>query len=47
MTICEEKILANVSQDSVCIALTIAALNNIEVLASNVQNAYITAPNSK
>ena len=32
-----------VSRDSVRIALTIAALNNIDVLACDIQNAYLTA----
>ena len=32
-----------VSQDSVRIALTIAALNNLQVLACDIQNAYLTA----
>jgi hypothetical protein len=33
-----------VSRDSVRIALTIAALNGLEVLACDIQNAYLTAP---
>ena len=33
-----------VSRETVCIDLTIAALNNLEVKASDVQNAYLTAP---
>ena len=33
-----------VSRDSVRICLTIAALNNLEVLAANVENAYLTVP---
>ena len=33
-----------VSRETVRIALTIAALNDLEVKASNVQNAYLTAP---
>ena len=33
-----------VSHDSVWIALTIAALNDLEVKASDIQNAYLTAP---
>ena len=33
-----------VSQDSVRIILTIAVLNDLEVKASDVQNAYLTAP---
>ena len=32
-----------VSRDSVQIALTIAALNRLEVMASDIQNAYLTA----
>ena len=33
-----------VSRDSVRIALTIAALNGLSTLASDIQNAYLTAP---
>ena len=33
-----------VSRDSVRIALTIAALNGLEILACDIQNAYLTAP---
>jgi hypothetical protein len=33
--------------ESLHIALTIAALNDLDILASDVQNAYITAPNSE
>ena len=33
-----------VSRDSVRICLTIAALNDLEVLAADVENAYLTAP---
>jgi hypothetical protein len=33
-----------VSQDNVQIALTIASLNNLNVLAAYVQNAYLNAP---
>ena len=33
-----------VSRETVRIALTIAALNDLEVKASDVQNAYLTAP---
>ena len=33
-----------VSRDSVCIALTIAALNDLQVKASDVQNAFLMAP---
>lgn len=36
-----------VSRESVRIALTIAALNALEVKASDVQNAYLTAPISE
>ena len=32
-----------VSRDSVRISLTIAALNNLDVLACDIQNAYLTA----
>ena len=32
-----------VSRDSVCIALTIAALNDLSVMACDIQNAYLTA----
>ena len=34
-----------VSRETVRIALTIASLNDLEVKASEVQNAYLTAPN--
>ena len=33
-----------VSRESVRIALTIAALNDLEVMASDVKNAFLTAP---
>ena len=33
-----------VSRDSVRIALTIAALNDLDILACDIQNAYLTAP---
>ena len=33
-----------ISRETVCIVLTIAALNDLEVKASDVQNAYLTAP---
>jgi hypothetical protein len=33
-----------VFHDSVCIALTIATLNELEVMAGDIQNAYLTAP---
>ena len=36
-----------VSQETVCLALTIAALNNLEVKVGDVLNAYITAPITK
>ena len=36
--------LSVVSRDSVCIALTIAALNELDILACNIQNAYLSAP---
>ena len=36
-----------VSRDSVRIALTYAALNDIDVLAANIQNAYLQAPSSQ
>ena len=32
-----------ISRDSVCIALTIAALNELSVMACDIQNAYLTA----
>ena len=32
-----------VSRDSVCIALTIAALNELSVMVCDIQNAYLTA----
>jgi hypothetical protein len=32
-----------VSRDSACIALTIAALNDFQVMACDIQNAYLTA----
>ena len=31
-------------RETVCIALTIAALNGLEVKAADIMNAYITAP---
>ena len=31
-----------VSRDSVCIALTIVALNDLDILACHIQNAYLT-----
>jgi hypothetical protein len=33
-----------VSRESVRIMLTVAALNGLEVLSSDIQNAYLTAP---
>ena len=36
-----------VSRDSVRIALTYAALNDIDVLAADIQNAYLQAPSSQ
>ena len=33
-----------VSRDSACIALTIAAVDNLQVKASDVQNPFLTAP---
>jgi hypothetical protein len=36
-----------VLRESVHIALIIAALNDLDILANDVQNAYITAPNSE
>jgi hypothetical protein len=36
-----------VSRDSVCIILTIATLNGLEVLGADVQNAFLTAPNKE
>jgi hypothetical protein len=33
-----------VSRESVRIALTLAALNDLEVKASNIMNAYLTSP---
>ena len=35
------------SRDSVCIYLTYAALNKIDVLAADIQNAYLQANSSK
>ena len=32
-----------VSRDSVCIALTVAALNDLDILSCDIQNAYLTA----
>jgi hypothetical protein len=36
-----------VSQESVRIALTIAALNELEVKTSDIENAYLTAPTTE
>jgi hypothetical protein len=36
-----------VSRDSVQILLTIAALNELDILAADVQNAFLTAPNEE
>ena len=36
-----------VSQDSVRICLTLAALNELKVLSGDIQNAYLTAPNKE
>ena len=36
-----------VGQETVCIALTISALNNLQVKAGDVMNAYATAPSSE
>ena len=36
-----------VSRESVRIALTLAALNDLEVKTSDIQNAYLTAPCSE
>jgi hypothetical protein len=33
-----------VSRETVCLALTFASLNDLEVKVGNVLNAYITAP---
>ena len=33
-----------VSRESVCIAFLLAALNNLEILACNISNAYLNAP---
>ena len=33
-----------VSRETVCIALTVVALNDLEVKTSNIQNTYLTAP---
>lgn len=36
-----------VSRESVRIAFTYAALNNLDVVAADIQNAYLTAPSSE
>ena len=36
-----------VGLETVCIALTIAALNDLQIKAGDVMNAYVTAPCSK
>ena len=36
-----------VSRESVCISLTYAALNNFDVFAANIWNAYLQAPSSQ
>ena len=36
-----------VSRDSVCIALTHAALNDMDVTTADIQNAYLQAPSSE
>ena len=36
-----------VSRESVCIALTYAALNDLNVFAANIRNAYLQAPSSQ
>ena len=36
-----------VSRESVCIALLLAALNDMEVKTADIENAYITAPCSE
>jgi hypothetical protein len=33
-----------ISYDSVCIAFTIAALNDIDILACDIQSVYLNAP---
>jgi hypothetical protein len=33
-----------VSRESVCIAVTLAALNDLEVKSADIENAYLTAP---
>ncbi len=36
-----------VSHDTVCMALMMAALNALKVMAADIMNAYITAPNKE
>ena len=36
-----------VSRESVCIALTYAALNDLDVFAADIRNAYLQAPSSQ
>ncbi len=36
-----------VSCETVCIALTMAALNALKVMVADIMNAYITAPNKE
>ncbi len=36
-----------VLRETVCVALTMAALNALKVMAANIMNAYITAPNKE
>ena len=36
-----------VSQESVCVALTYASLNNIPIIVADIQNAYLQAPSSE
>ena len=36
-----------VSRESVCIALTLAALNDLEIKTADIENAYLTAPVSE
>ena len=36
-----------VSRESICIAFTYAALNDIDVMAADIQNAYLKSPSSQ
>jgi hypothetical protein len=36
-----------ISQESVCIALTLAVLNDLELKTADIENAYLTAPVSE